>query len=94
MARKGVKGLMNPDISIVHNTPAAIFELVGYYVCGRADYEQDEPIGFRSILLEAEALRHFVCENQCHRIRWGGQRPELYIYDYDIMEVVVPVAPI
>lgn len=79
------------DISIIHDTPAARFELIGYYVYEDYGSGEIDPIAFRSTLLEAEALRHFVAENRCHRMRWGSQRPELHIYDYAIMEVVVPV---
>jgi hypothetical protein len=53
------------NISLVHNTPAAIFKTIAYYIYECGDYGPgDYPIGFRSTLLEAEALRHFVAENR------------------------------
>lgn len=68
------------------------YRTIGYYIVELSDYEPDNPIGFRENLLEAEALRHFVAENRCDRVRWyTSQEPYLDIISFDITPVQVPI---
>lgn len=73
--------------------PRAHYETIGFYVFENGGYDEpNSPLGFRSTLLEAEALRHFVAENRCYRIRWyPDQKPVLDVWSFDIIPIQVPV---